>query len=662
MMGKPILLLGVIFLFSFSAISQKTSTKYGNVTDDELTMTIYPQDSSANAVVLYQDVYTSYKYRESDFCLQSTHKKKIKILKTEGCDKANVVIPYYSSVRVSDRGDDITGIEAFAYNMENGKLKKEKMNKSLIFDERINDNWKQIKFSIPSVKPGTVIEYKYVHESELFQIIPDWVIQDDIPVIQARCEVLIPEFFVFNVETRGFQKIDVVEKPENETFSVKLQGSNYTNVPSNSRGLHFSVQNVPALKNEPFVWCPKDYISRVIFELHGTNFGVYKPFTKSWKEIEELLAKDSNFGDKLKMTNPFREELQAIIAGNPDEQSKIAAIYTMVKSKIKWDGKYRFYGDQVKDAIKNGLGNNADINFVLISAFRDAGIKAFPVLLSRRDVGRLPITYPSLNSLNTFIVGIQTSDNKKLYIDGSVVHGNVNVLPLPLLVDRAREYQASDVNEWVNLTGISTSRVNMVVEADVAPDGNVAGKCQTAYSGQMAYAYKENRASSKDSLDFKERRQSEMNAGIASLTVDGADSLSSNVKESLIFGKKMAMNDNYIYLSPILFPHISKNPFTQEERMLPIEFSYPYQFRSIYILNLPEGYKVEELPKPLQLVLLDNACVCSYSVLQQENQISINYVFSLNRVLFSQLEYPDLRKAWEMLVAKNTEQIVLKKI
>lgn len=67
------------------------------------------------------------------------------------------------------------------------------MDKSLIFDERINDNWKQIKFSVPSVKAGTVIEYKYTQHSELYQLIPDWVIQHDIPVIHSHYEVLIPD-------------------------------------------------------------------------------------------------------------------------------------------------------------------------------------------------------------------------------------------------------------------------------------------------------------------------------------------------------------------------------------------------------------------------------------------------------------------------------------
>ena len=365
-MRRPLLFLGMIALFAFSSVSQKMSTKYGNITEDELKMNVYTKDSSANAVVLYQDAYTDYNYRETDFRLQSYFKKKIKILTTEGCDKADIVIPYYSSTK-SPRGDNISGIEAYAYNLENGKVKKEKMDKSLIFDERINDNWKQVKFSIPSVKAGTVIEYKYTLNSELYQIIPDWVIQHDIPVVHSHYEVLIPEFFQFNVETRGYYKIDVKETSQSQSFSVRTEGIKVVTVPSQSRNIHFTIEDVPAIKEDPFVWCPNDYVSRVIFELHGVNFGSYKPITKTWKEIEELLAKDSDFGDRLKMSNPFRDEIRALPINQMNEEEKLDAICQLVKQKIKWNGKYAFYGNGIRDAVKNGIGNNADIFFFFLS-------------------------------------------------------------------------------------------------------------------------------------------------------------------------------------------------------------------------------------------------------------------------------------------------------
>lgn len=660
-MRKGIILISVVLLFC-ATHAQKMSLKYGNVTKDELTMTVYSADSSANAVVLFEDKDISYLLLGEDFILSTECEHKIKILNTAGTESANISIPYYSPSAVSGRGETISGIEAYSYNLEDGNIKKEKMDKKLIFDERINEYWKQIKFSIPSVKVGTVIEYKYLNESRLYHTIPDWIIQRSVPVSRAHLKVSIPAFFLFNIEMHGYQKIKSEESSKSQNFTLSTSGSTSQSVMSVCRILDFIVEDIPAVKEENFVWCTSDFTTRVSFELQGTNFGVYKPFAKSWKEIEELLEKDSDFGDKLKMENPYREELLSIIRQNEDQLSRVRAIFSFVKSKIKWNNKYGFYGGKVKTAIKEGVGTNAEINFVLLSMLKEAGVRAYPVLLSERDHGRLPFTYASISKLTTFIIGFYTISGEKAYIDGSAVNGDVNVLPPSLLVDKAREYGVEDANAWVDLTGISSNRMNLVMDVSFSPDNQLVGKSNFTYRGQFSYQFKNRYFESGDSLAFKEKRQAELGVNITKQNVTGIDSLSSVVQESLAFSKQAYTSDNHIYLPAMLFPHITENPFTNKERMFPIEFSYPYQFRISCSLRIPEGYEVEEIPKPLKLTLSEGGCLCSYMVGQQENNLIVSYNFVLNRILYSQPEYADLQKMWEMVIAKNTEQIVLKKL
>ena len=43
-----------------------------------------------------------------------------------------------------------------------------------------------------------------------------------------------------------------------------------------------------------------------------------------------------------------------------------------------------------KQILKEGTGSNADLNFILISMLTDAGIPAYPVVMSRRNMGILP--------------------------------------------------------------------------------------------------------------------------------------------------------------------------------------------------------------------------------------------------------------------------------
>lgn len=61
------------------------------------------------------------------------------------------------------------------------------------------------------------------------------------------------------------------------------------------------------------------------------------------------------------------------------------------------------------------------------------------------------------------------------------------------------------------------------------------------------------------------------------------------------------MNDDLIYVNPMIFLHVSKCPFIQTERQLPLEMPYTEHILQATMLTIPEGYAVEELPKPLNL-------------------------------------------------------------
>lgn len=58
----------------------------------------------------------------------------------------------------------------------------------------------------------------------------------------------------------------------------------------------------------------------------------------------------------------------------------------------------------------------------------------------------------------------------------------------------------------------------------------------------------------------------------------------------------------------MLFPQLKSNPFIQTERVLPIEFPYPYKFTMLSTLTLPEGYEVEELPNHKPSGRKETAC------------------------------------------------------
>ena len=662
-MRKLTFLLSCFFFFVSVLFAQEISLKYGKISNDELNMKVYSKDTTAAAVVLYDDGYASYEYTQSvGFQIEIELKKKVKILKQEGVNEATISIPYYSN-NSGDR-ESISYLEAMAYNMENGKIIKTKLDKKYIFDEELSSKYRQLKFSIPGVKVGTVIEYKYKRISNRIYDMPDWQIQSEIPVINSNYEVRIPEYFIFNIDTKGYEHINVVETNENQIFNLGMGSNGSNTVTSQSRIIKFTAKDVPALKDEENVWCAEDFMSGVRFELNGTKFpnDFYKPYSQTWEDLEKFLKNESDLGGNLKISNPYKTEIKALITSVTDEKKKIELIYSFIKDHIRWDESYSFYGNKYKEAVKNGTGNNGQINIILISALKDAGINAFPILISRRSQGRLPYTFPSFNKLTTFIVAAKTSDEKTYYMDGSAIYGGLNMLPTNLLVDRGRVYEETISEKWVDLSKITKSQQVFFLLAELDKDGTLSGELKSGYTNQLAYSYKVAYQAAKDSSDFVEKFQNSNQIIIDSFRIDGKEPMSAMVKEEIKFTKKMDASGEFIYINPMIFEHITKNPFTQSDRKLPIEFNYPYIYQESCTLTIPGNYKVEEIPKTIKIILDDNKGKCIYQVLQDGNKIQLNYWFELNQIVFPQTDYTAIRDFYGQVVTKNLEMIVLKKI
>ncbi len=656
------------FLFFVSSVtvvfSQEYSFHYGKVTKDELAMTTYQKDSAASAIAIYKTTDASYEYYMNDFILVYNYETKIKVLKSEGTEYANITIPFYNKASNGTSKEIVSKIEAYSYNIENGKVVKTKMDKSYIFEEQINANWKQIKFSIPAVKVGTVIEYKYKLSSDFYTQISDWILQQSIPVVYANYEIRIPEYFHFNIETRSQEPIKTEDTQVNQSFNVDSRAEqNSVPIICTSRRLVVSANDLPALKDEPNVWCVDDYRAQVNFDLKGVQFpnSLYKPYTTTWEKIDELLKEKEDFGEVLKLKNPFREEMHAMNLSSLTPTEKIRTLFQFLKTKISWNEKYNFYGKDIKKAIKDGSGSNADINFVYISMLKDAGLKAFPVLMSTRSQGRLPYTHPSIDKLSTFIVGIHDTDSTTVYLDGSVKNGDINILPPVLMVDRARTYNEGAEGQWVDLTNVGRHSINATIIGSISPEGIIKGERNVFYIGENAASFRDAFKAAKDSATFIEKAETEDDISIKGCKYNDLNSFSSCVKETLSFTKKATSNDGHIYLNPMIFPHLTKNQFTKEERKLPIEFDYPYTFKLTCALTLPDGYQVEETPKPVKINLANEGCSCIYRIQKTDNQILLLYTFSLSRIIYTKDEYSALRQLWGAVTDKNNELVVLKK-
>ena len=679
-MRKLFILYAFLLQFLSPVHSQQATTatiepnlKYGKPSKEELSLTSYAPDTTATAIYLFHQGQSDFVYHDG-FQLTTEHWVRIKILKPQGVSYADVSVPYYSPTDRDEGKERASDIEGCSYNMENGKCIKTSMKRESISFERINNLYKMLKFSLPAVKEGTVIEYHYKLYSDYFSHIDNWMMQEELPMLYNQYKITIPHVFIYNIELRGKDYIQVKQR-DSSIHATEREGGSVGGVSKDftvsAQETTFTSRNLPAIRqDEPYCWCPEDYKVQVSFDLQGTQFtpNEYKPYSQKWEDVDNQLLKPENtqFGKYLSFTNPFRPETKQAYNSEMSFEEKIICAFQILKKKMAWNGRYQLYSKELEKVIPKGNGSNADLNFILISILKDFGLEAYPVVLSRRSSGMLPYNFPSLQKLNTFIIAVYDINKQKyVFLDGSMDVPALNILPLELSVNKARilSPKVKEEKKWVNVMALADNKSFMKIEARM--EGNqVKGHRSTILYGQEAVEYQANEKHKQDSIvSAPESNASQKNKlTVTNLKVKKQENDWALIEEEFDFVLQTDQTDSHLYINPMLFPQLKSNPFIQTERVLPIEFPYPYKFTMLSTLTLPEGYEVEEIPQPQVIRTQGDGLQCKYMIQRQGNTISLNYIFHLKEPIFLTEQYKQLQELWTKVIEKNNEILVLKKI
>ena len=679
-MRKLFILCAFLLQFLSPVHSQQATTatiepnlKYGKPSKEELSLTSYAPDTTATAIYLFHQGQSDFVYHDG-FQLTTEHWVRIKILKPQGVSYADVSVPYYSPTDRDEGQERASDIEGCSYNMENGKCIKTSMKRESISFERINNLYKMLKFSLPAVKEGTVIEYHYKLYSDYFSHIDNWMMQEELPMLYNQYKITIPHVFIYNIELRGKDYIQVKQR-DSSIHATEREGSSAGGVSKDfivsAQETTFTSRNLPAIRqDEPYCWCPEDYKVQVSFDLQGTQFtpNEYKPYSQKWEDVDNQLLKPENtqFGKYLSFTNPFRPETKQAYNSEMSFEEKVICAFQVLKKKMAWNGRYQLYSKELEKVIPKGNGSNADLNFILISILKDFGLEAYPVVLSRRSSGMLPYNFPSLQKLNTFIVAVYDINKQKyVFLDGSMDVPTLNILPRELSVNKARilSPKVKEEKKWVNVMALADNKSFMKIEARM--EGNqVKGHRSTILYGQEAVEYQTNEKHKQDSIvSAPESNASQKNKlTVTNLKVKKQENDWALIEEEFDFVLQTDQTDSHLYINPMLFPQLKSNPFIQTERVLPIEFPYPYKFTMLTTLTLPEGYEVEETPQPQVIRTQGDGLQCKYMIQRQGNTISLNYIFHLKEPIFLTEQYKQLQELWTKVIEKNNALIVLKKI
>lgn len=662
----------ILVLLPFYAIAQKPPIKFGDVPIEQLLMKNYPADTSASAVVLSDFGESIIEYDQSNgFTLQFERLTRIKILTKDGLDWANFSIPLYH-----DGSDDekLVVLKAVTYNLENGKMVETKLKNDAVFKEKQDANVDITKVTLPNVKVGSVIEFTYKVRSDFIFNFQDWEFQSTIPTVWSEYRARIPEYFNYDKYTQGYiqmaineqtktpASINLVNKERSEgtlartTFSAeKIDYQEYR--------FRWAVKDVPSFKAEPFITTSKDYISKINFELAYTQYPnqPIKKYMGSWEDINKQYADSPEFLGEVTGNGFLKRTVEEITAGITTPEDKINAISNYVKQNIEWDGTSRkFISKPSKKTLDEKKGSSAEVNLLLASMLEKAGIKVSPVLLSTRNHGFVREETPISSQFN-YVICLAVVGEKSFLLDATE-----KLLPTGMLPERCLNGSGFVVSkegyQWTKLQPTTRSRTVINADLTLSGTGELKGMLQIDRGGYDALASRK-RYQSKEESEYVKDFIGSRSWEVTKTEIGNAKNINQPLKETyeLVVNEHVVSTPEALYFNPVLLTRIEDNPFKLESREYPVDYSSPFERIYMGRISIPEGYLVDELPQTKVLALPANAGRFTYSVTQAGNLLNVVCNFQINKSIFTQAEYPNLREFYNQVVAKQSEQIVLKK-
>lgn len=682
-MKKALFTIVLFVIFIVNSEAQKAPMKFGKIDKANLAMTVYEKDTSAAAVVLcdYGRSHFEYNVSQGRFKVHFDRHARIKILDHNGVNWADISIPFYNDLNLKEH---VAGIKAYTYNSENGKMTKDKLGKGAQFTEKTSKNWSTIKFTLPNVKEGSIIEFKYTIISDDVFNFHDWQFQYSIPVIWSEFITDIPEYYTYNKTTKGYESLFIDEFEEisdniaitTKTSKVKNQTTRKTSYSVNQidfirKHSRKVMKDIPAFKSESFMTASNNFISKIEFELASITQrnGAREDYTNTWESINEKLMRNKYFGqqfsgDFLAAGSAFmKDDIESINNKYNSSEEKMVAAFEFIKNYMKWDGYYgKYVTSNLRKAYKDMSGNVADINLLLVLMLQELDIDVVPVMLSTRNNGVIFPVHPVLTKFN-YVVANVTIDGSRYFLDATDPLHAVGMLPFRCLNGKGR-IVSNRVLGWMELENVDPKYTMSMYDLKIGEDGTISGKSQSSRKNYAALEFRKSIQEKNSQDEFIEDLEDSKNGlDVTSYTFGNLD----NVYKPIIEKYEMTISDqvevmgDMMYFSPMLYDQVKENPFKLENRKFPVDYGYKISESNIYKFTIPEGYAIEEKPENIAMSLPDRTARFTYNVTQMGNVIQIMSKFYINKAQFLPTEYLALKNFYNQIIAKHAEQVILKK-
>ena len=631
-------------------------------------------DSNANAVILADIGSSEFEGNSTgDFTIVFSHSKRLLIRNKKAFKEATVKIPIYIGKTFTDE-EKFENFEATVYNLKDGSIESKKLDVQSVFKEKYNSEFTIRKFTFPDVTEGSIIEFKYVIKSPFnifYENLRSWKFQSIYPILFTKYHILVPPMFSYLILRQGKVPFTIDStRSLYQTYRVIINGDGTTDselfkFSGDAKYNIWAIKNVPPLKDELYASNLSNYITKIdlpLYSIHYTTNSPTEQIIKKWPDAIAKLLSRPDYAYTLANVNTWlnddMKQYQSIVA--PLEKAKM--LYNAIKNNFKctnYDASLRL-SDPLKKIYQSRSGTATDINLLLIAMLTHEGYDVKPAILSTKENGKVTEEVPILHQYNYVIARLKI-DTTYYLLDAAYPKLGFGKL-------RENCYNGSARVLDDNATLISLQNDDLIEEKStiVFIGNDDKGVITGTYNTTLGY---------NESLTIREKYGNKV---LEDFTKDLTKSVTSEIEVSnvqmdslkvyeepigLRYDLKFNFNDaDIIYFNPLLSDAMVKNPFTAADRFFPVEM--PHKTNHVYTLNMevPKGYRIDEVPKSSRVKLNDNQGMFEYLTVVSDNTIQLRSKLVLYKANFLPEDYETLRNFFTYVVKKQAEQIVFKKI
>ena len=632
------ILLCPFFLFLSFSLQSQTKLKWGNIPANHLSMEACSFEPDASSMVLIDQGHIRFE-QSANFRIKMFKHKRIKIFDKSAFDQGDFKIEYWHT-------NSIRSLRAQVISKD-GQVTK--LAGKQIYDEKVNDYRKSKNFALPNVQEGSVLEIEYTLLSPYITDLFEWYFQEDIPVQQSELLVAIPKEY---------------------DYSFIFQGSKSPDRNDKNGEYLFTMNEVPSIKEEAYITSMDNYRNRIRFQLnsYSTGDGFKKSFMSTWKELNQDMLTHQKFGKRLKSKQSFSKIAEQYFAtvdnfDTMSDKEKAESIFEFIQNKMTSNQYIGIVSSEEKmwKIFESGTGRVQEINMLVAGLLNHVGIESNLVMLPTRDYGSPLELYPFVDQFN-YVVACATVGDEMIFMDASKELNPFGQLPRNAL--NTKGFMVDETGgKWVDLP-IQQDKEVTYFKGAIDAEGGLTGTWTKQLEAYSCYNAKKRYAEERQTFVKTQLEDKFAEVKITNENFEELEKKNRKVKYSVDIEVPEACTvaNDFMYFNPVLHTNFSENPFKLKERSYPVDMPYPFTEKFILSLQIPENFEIEELPESQTYALPDGSGTFKYSAKKMSNQIAVNATLNFTRRSFSPSEYEILKGLFEMIVNKQNEQIVLKKI